>query len=120
VHRGNVNDALWWVNKAVLQFDGMARSCVFCGGTPLTREHVFPRWLARVLPAQDRWRGQDLAVVGGESITSSDLPVTTRRMGEPFPDSTVARVCARCNNGWMNDLEEASRSLGWAWDEAIY
>ena len=88
----------------------MARTCVFCGGTPLTREHVFPRWLAGVLPEQERWRGQDLAVVGKESTTAAGLPTTTREMGERFTDSTVSRVCASCNHGWMNDLEETSRS----------
>lgn len=99
------------LNMADLQFGGMGRTCVFCGGTPLTREHVFPRWLAGVLPEQDQWRAQDLVVVGGESITSTDLPITTREMGQRFTDSTVARVCASCNHGWMNDLEEASRSV---------
>ena len=76
----------------------------------MTREHVFPRWLAGVLPEQERWRGQDLAVVGKESTTAAGLPTTTREMGERFTDSTVSRVCASCNHGWMNDLEETSRS----------
>jgi hypothetical protein len=25
--------------------------CVFCGGAPVTNEHVFPQWLNRYLPA---------------------------------------------------------------------
>jgi hypothetical protein len=25
------------------------RECVFCGASGLTKEHVFPRWLAQVL-----------------------------------------------------------------------
>jgi hypothetical protein len=89
----------------------MARACVFCGGVPLTREHVFPRWLDRVLPAQEHWRGQDLAEVGGELLTAPMLPTTNRQMGEKFTETTVTRVCKACNNGWMHALEEMARPL---------
>jgi len=62
-----------------------------------------------VLPTQLRWKGQRVAVVDGDSVSADDLPVTNREMGERFTDSTVVRVCAACNNGWMSDLEEATR-----------
>jgi hypothetical protein len=88
----------------------VTRTCVFCGASPLTREHVYPRWLASVLPEQERWRGQDMVVVAGDQITAADLPKTTREIPEIFTETTVARVCRRCNNGWMNDLEGAVRS----------
>jgi hypothetical protein len=39
------------------------------------------------------------------------LPTTTCRMGERFTEATVSRVCKPCNNHWMNDLEETSRSV---------
>ena len=29
-------------------------ACVFCGGSPTTNEHVFPRWLERFLPPDRR------------------------------------------------------------------
>ena len=89
----------------------MPRICVFCKGAPLTREHVFPRWLENVLPIQERSRGQDLAEVGGELLTVPALPVTHRQMGEKFTEATVARVCRPCNNGWMNGLEDAARPV---------
>ncbi len=50
-------------------------------------------------------------MVPGEFITAAVMPATTRRMGERFTEATVTRVCRPCNNGWMNDLEEASRSV---------
>ena len=49
--------------------------------------------------------------MGGDLITASNLPVTSREMGQQFTDATVVRVCATCNNGWMNDLEEEVRSV---------
>jgi hypothetical protein len=86
------------------------RTCVFCGSSPLTREHVYPRWLASVLPEQARWRGQDMTVVAGDQIIAAHLPKTTREVPDFFTETTVARVCRGCNSGWMNDLEGAVRS----------
>jgi hypothetical protein len=86
------------------------RVCVFCGASPLTREHVFPRWLTAVLPEQERWRGQTTVTAIGEQVNDLDLPLASRTMGERFTEATVVRVCAPCNHGWMNDLEREVRS----------
>lgn len=88
----------------------MTRLCAFCGGRPLTREHVMPQWLTNVLPEQARFRGQDQQVIlmppgGGES--SIILP--HREVKEPFNAITVKAVCRNCNNGWMNGVEGAAR-----------
>jgi hypothetical protein len=58
------------------------RSCVFCGARPVTREHVIPRWLTRMLPSGD----------------------TLREM-------VVREVCAGCNHGWLHDLERSFRAV---------
>ena len=73
--------------------------CVFCQRTdrPMTREHVFARWLIR-------------RVHGGRLI-SSEAPRA------PIASSTaslrigrvVASVCAECNAGWMSTLEVSLR-----------
>jgi hypothetical protein len=90
----------------------MPRSCIFCGRTPVTREHVMPRWLTAVLPEQARFRGQDQQFVlqppGG---ARSRLVLPHREMREPFNAMTVKAVCAKCNGGWMNALEEAARPV---------
>lgn len=75
--------------------------CIFCGAAELTREHIFPRWLTKVL---------DAAVVGPD-VTSE----RTRRSSEGEHRQEwsatdvagfVARVvCGPCNNGWMSELE---------------
>ncbi|MEU0525988.1 hypothetical protein [Streptomyces niveus] len=76
----------------------MAKSCVFCGGTPLTKEHVLPRWLKVALdPSMHRFRYIRLSDAG---LQHHDAP--------PLNDQ-VKVVCAECNNGWMNRLEEDVR-----------
>lgn len=75
--------------------------CAFCGErTPLTREHVWPRWLSSLLgPA---------ALEGHVSETDGEI---TRTWFAPTGSMVVKRVCARCNGGWMSRLEEAAKPL---------
>jgi hypothetical protein len=89
----------------------MSRSCVFLRGTPLTREHVIPRWLTSVLPEQAKFRGQDqLIVLQSPGHTSSEIELPHREVREPFNEVTVRMVCRNCNSGWMNAVEEAARA----------
>jgi hypothetical protein len=81
--------------------------CVFCGNSRLTREHVWPRWLARAAPAprprvllirrrtNHLWEGQR----------------TENQWSAPAYTIRVRAVCAACNNGWMSDLEQEVRPL---------
>jgi hypothetical protein len=69
-------------------------SCVLClrSGQPMTREHVFARWLiqqvhgARLVPS---------------SQETSTAPLRISRV--------IADVCAECNAGWMSGLEVSFR-----------
>ena len=77
---------------------------MFCGGGPLSNEHVVPRWC---VPLFER-----------------DPPITATRQSvrdEPIRDGwvqrsldlTVRKVCRACNNGWMANLEgNAAPKLG--------
>jgi hypothetical protein len=88
----------------------VARQCVFCGGTPLTREHVIPQWLTNVLPEQERFRGQDQQIVlSPPKAARSRIVLPHRQMRQPFNAVTVKAVCTTCNSGWMNDIEAAAR-----------
>lgn len=73
--------------------------CAFCGGKPTTNEHIFPRWLERYLPA-DRRQQREVARYG-----EGGFDVRHPTIGLDF---RVNRVCARCNNGWLSELEERS------------
>ena len=69
-------------------------TCALClrANQPMTREHVFARWLVR-------------QVHGGRLVPSS-APSSTpaARIGR-----VIAGVCADCNAGWMSGLEDSFR-----------
>jgi hypothetical protein len=76
------------------------RACVFCGSTGLrTNEHVLPRWLFRALLPQ----GSDEKVY---SVWND-----RRLWAMKGFDLRYRGVCATCNQGWMNDVERAFRSV---------
>jgi hypothetical protein len=70
-----------------------ARVCIFCGGSPLTREHAWPQWLRGVLPdiARERQIPHDLG--------------RGRTFKAPGFSLTIKAVCGDCNHGWMSKLE---------------
>jgi hypothetical protein len=76
------------------------KRCIFCGGAPLTREHIWPQWLRAHLP---------IAMINYQSLQAiehrrqTDRNVSTRS-GDPH-SWRIRVVCARCNNGWMSQLE---------------
>jgi hypothetical protein len=76
----------------------MARACMFCGGRPTTREHVYPRWIRDALPiASARYRTSD----------AEGNPLWEQRTF----DIEAKVVCADCNTGWMSDLEAETKPL---------
>lgn len=78
----------------------MARTCVFCGATPLTNEHVLPQWLRAAFPDVD-----NRALHIRESLTNQHA-----REGSLL-DATAKIVCGSCNSGWMNELEAGVRDF---------
>jgi hypothetical protein len=83
-----------------------AKCCIFCGAVGLTKEHIFPRWLATILTA---------AVMGpvtSERTESSADGVTQQQWGAADVTSyTVRVVCASCNNGWMSQIEAKAKPV---------
>jgi hypothetical protein len=78
--------------------------CVFCGGKPLSREHVVPEW-ARRLVAVDAPVTSTRDILGREG-RFRDGWATGRSL-----EVVVRKVCRACNNGWMADLERRAAPL---------
>jgi hypothetical protein len=79
-------------------------ACVFCGDDArLTKEHVFPAWLDRHLPAAPYW-------VLEQDRFAGKRPFEVRRRGSGL-DFTVRVVCAACNSAWMAALEEEAKPV---------
>lgn len=69
---------------------------MFCGSSPITREHIFPIWLNRYLP-EDRVQHLEQTRYGDDGFDRQ-----RRSIGLDF---TVRKVCPGCNNEWMSRLE---------------
>lgn len=74
-------------------------TCPFCGHAdrPMTREHVFARWLIQ-------------KVHGARVVASPPGP----QAGPVRVSRVFASVCATCNAGWMSGLEVSLRRLVFA------
>jgi hypothetical protein len=82
----------------------MTRRCPFCSGTDLTHEHVWPQWLASLLPGE---KGSLLQHIRG----TEGQPETHRTWAVPKLDIEPRSFCKECNTGWMADLENEARPL---------
>lgn len=86
--------------------DGEAggRSCIFCGGRPITGEHAWPQWIAKYLSGE---KLTHLAVVETEGREPS-----VQLRGERVPFTTkINCVCKPCNEGWMHELETSAELI---------
>ena len=73
-----------------------ARSCLFCGTTPVSNEHAIPLWTGDVIPGSGRW-------VHRHVERHDDRPL--REWTKKVPDLKCRVPCEACNNGWMSKLE---------------
>ncbi len=74
------------------------RACMFCGGKPLTKEHIFPEWLRDAIP------------VAVTKVTATGMDDTPKWSQNTF-DIESRIVCGPCNSGWMSDLESVCAPL---------
>jgi hypothetical protein len=89
----------------------VARTCVFCGGSPVTKEHVLAEWISNALaagrgPGLQRFTGKRQLGRFRAPQPPQDDPAPTRIF-----DQQVRKYCKPCNNGWMSSLEAAVRPL---------
>jgi hypothetical protein len=71
------------------------RSCMFCGDHKLTLEDAWPLWLMRLFPTN---------LVGKMEAQRGNSDLQPWSLANP--SLKVKFVCARCNNGWMSQLED--------------
>jgi hypothetical protein len=80
----------------------MARACVFCGGTPVTAEHIWPRWAQKYLLSRDPQEHTRTIRQAGRDPRRNVYPM------RPF-DAKAKIVCGDCNTGWMSRLEQRAQ-----------
>ena len=80
------------------------KGCIFCGGTPLTKEHLWPAWMQRAFAIKDGFAHRHQTEVNG--IETRDIAFET-----PPLTLVVKSVCGPCNNGWMSEMEAAAKPI---------
>jgi hypothetical protein len=80
-------------------------ACVFCGGTPLHYEHVWPKWLLKeVFPPNFKARKAYGRYPGLQSFNAKSVAVKLALVCQPV-----------CNGGWMKQLEDNAKPLLRPW-----
>jgi hypothetical protein len=95
------------------------RTCVFCGGFPLTVEHVFPQWLRQfAAPQAFIQRKGSYQAPFRQTVVRKNSQGTYVKVDEARGTRTpnvhevkVKSVCAACNNGWMSRLETSVKPI---------
>lgn len=78
----------------------MSRSCLFCANPKLTREHVLPLWLSRLV--------SELGPGGPVTATrEAEHVLDFQQWQADVGELKLRRVCEPCNTGWMRRLEDA-------------
>src|SRR5438045_3538534 len=80
----------------------MPRACLFCGATPVTREHALALWTGEVIPGTGPWTHHHVERYGDEPI---------REWRTDAPDLKCNVVCKSCNNGWMSAVESRAKPV---------
>lgn len=81
--------------------------CIFCGGRPLTREHIWADWFRAYLP-------RPLPFYHSGRIVLSEDNTQTHKSEKISGDPKCRKmriVCNRCNNEWMSDLQNATKPI---------
>lgn len=86
------------------------RTCIFCEGGKLTREHLWPQWSAPLFDgARDPTYYDFTTAIDRHTRSMSDTKRYTRQGGAHTKRLRV--VCGACNNGWMSVLEVQVRPI---------
>lgn len=75
--------------------------CLFCGGSPLTEEHVYGKWLRREIPKNEP-NHKRLRVI--QHTSRADFKVKTQ--GGDGRTLKLKIACKTCNTGWMKDFQD--------------
>lgn len=82
------------------------KECIFCGGKPLTKEHIWPRWLRPYIVRDQKHYYSSRQIVHEARSESA-----RKKWGGDPRDRTVRIVCRACNGGWMSQLQIRAKPL---------
>jgi len=85
----------------------MPSFCIFCGGRPLTREHIWADWFRAYLPRTLPFYHSGRIVLNEDNTQTHNAK---RISGDP-KSRKLRIVCNRCNNEWMSGLQTETKPI---------
>jgi hypothetical protein len=86
------------------------KRCIFCGGKPTTKEHIWSEWMHPNLPSESDAREEFLKTFA-QRYSPAPLPAVSHERPGPVLTKKIRAVCGGCNNGWMSRLETAVKPI---------
>lgn len=84
------------------------RECIFCGSQDLSREHIYSKWIFKILEINKKsFKPSFHNLLRSNENGTSDKMTSNVSDGREirFDNFTIKLVCKSCNNGWMSELE---------------
>lgn len=85
--------------------------CAFCGESGVTKQHVWPDWLKKIVPREGESHWQYLTSINlsypGTAIVQPDF----QQKRGPTGAMKIRNVCMQCNGGWMSKIEQDSKPI---------
>jgi hypothetical protein len=85
------------------------RKCIFCGGSSLSAEHIYPKWLFSVIEIEEVSFNPSTNMLVIESTDTIDQLINVKNNSDGrrilYENFTIKQVCKNCNSGWMSSLE---------------
>jgi hypothetical protein len=86
--------------KKLTRAQTMARTCGFCGGPGVNKEHVWPDWIRKIILAERRAPGKTFEV-------QHEHRGEVKQFKTASLETLISMPCGKCNSGWMSELENA-------------
>lgn len=96
-------------------FDGKISVCVYCGGQPLTNEHVIPKWISKIPAVAKILADSEKHLYTPHFLAKNVLDANGSTEGFDFVERgkkfrmnqiEVRVICKGCNEGWLSELEQ--------------
>ncbi len=81
------------------------RVCIFCGGRPVSKEHIWSEWTYEYIPRAASNHSTATFRATNPLFGQHD----TKRHNGAVNSRKIHAVCETCNNGWMSVLENAAK-----------
>lgn len=85
--------------------------CIFCQKGHLSKEHVFGDWLKPIFPRDATTTHTAGTIRPVRGLLAKEPLISARSRPGHSGSKKVRVVCETCNNGWMSQLEEATKPM---------